>query len=303
MTPKDKIYPKALLQLPRPPRKLYAIGNVELLQNKALAIVGTRKNTEYGRTYTKKFAKELSNAGITIVSGLALGIDSIAHKSSMKSFGKTIAVIGSGFDNVYPTENEKLYREILKNEGCIISEYAPKTKVNMLNFPIRNRIIAGLSYGVLVIEARYRSGSSITAKKAFEQNKPVFCIPNQIGEKTGVGTNNLIKMGAHLVTDVNEILQQIGEEQIANEIKEKIEKNIKKEEAEKKKFENNKFIERRMDRQYRSIYRTIQKGQINIEELAIKTKKSIIELNQKITIMELEGLVETCPGNIIKIKE
>ena len=273
------------------------------MNNKALAIVGTRKNTEYGRIYTKKFAKELSNIGITIVSGLALGIDSIAHRNSMKSLGKTIAVIGTGFENVYPRENNKLYQEILNNEGCIISEYEPNSKVDMSNFPTRNRIIAGISCGVLVIEARYRSGSSITARKAFEQNKPVFCIPNKIGEKTGVGTNNLIKMGAYLVTDVNEILQQIGEKLITDEIKEKIEKNIKIEEEKKTKFENYNVIEQRIDKQYREIYKAIRKGPINIEELAIKTKKSIIELNQKITIMEIEGLVETYPGNIIKIKE
>ena len=303
MTPKDIIYPKALLQLSRPPKKIYAIGNINLLQNKALAIVGTRNNTEYGRKYTKKFARELSNVGITIVSGLALGIDTIAHKSSMESLGRTIAVLGSGFDNVYPKENKKLYQEILENEGCIISEYAPNAKVNMLNFPTRNRIIAGLSCGVLVTEAKHRSGSSITARKALEQNKPVFCIPNQIGEITGVGTNNLIKIGAHLVTDVNEILLELGEKQITDEIKKKLEKELKKEEAEEEKIQNSRSIVKKMDKQFRSIYRALQKQPLNIEELALKTRKSIIEINQKITIMEIEGLVETRPGNIIKIKE
>ena len=274
-----------------------------MLQNKALAIVGTRHNTEYGSKYTKKFARELSNVGITIVSGLAIGIDTIAHRSSMSSLGRTIAVIGSGFDNIYPEENKRLYQEILKNDGCIISEYAPNTKVNMLNLPTRNRIIAGLSCGVLVTEAKHRSGSSITARKALEQNKPVFCLPNQIGEKTGVGTNNLIKIGAHLVTDVNEILIQVGEKPITDEMKKKLEKDIKKEELEEEKIQNKRSIEQKMDRQYRIIYRVLQKQPLNIEQLAVKTKKSIIELNQKITIMEIEGLVETCPGNIIKIKE
>lgn len=303
MTPKDMIYPKTLLQLPRPPKKIYAMGNINLLQNKTLAIVGTRKNTEYGRKYTIKFARELSNVGITIVSGLALGIDAIAHRSSMNSLGRTIAVIGSGFNNVYPEENKKLYQEILKNDGCIISEYAPNTKVNMMNFPTRNRIIAGLSCGVLVIEAKYRSGSSITARKAIEQNKPVFCLPNRIGETTGVGTNNLIKIGAHLVTDVNEILIEIGENQITDETKKKLEKAIMREEAEEEKNQKEISKLKKMDRQYMSIYRALQKQPLNIEELALKTRKSIIELNQKITIMEIEGLVEICPGNTIKIKE
>ena len=300
---KDKKYPKALLQLKNPPQKIYAIGNIKLLQNKALAIVGTRKNTEYGKVCTRKFAKELSNAGITIVSGLALGIDSIAHRSSMKEKGKTIAVIGSGFNNIYPKENKKIYKEILKNKGCIISEYEPQTKVNMLNFPTRNRIIAGLSCGVLVVEARYRSGSSITAKKAFEQNKPVFCLPNKIGEKTGVGTNNLIKKGAHLVTDANEILLEIGEKSITDEIKRKLEIDSAKEEVQENKKQYKKDIYKKIGEQYRAIYEEIYKQPLNIEELSLKTKKSIIELNQKITIMEIEGLVETCPGNIIKVKE
>lgn len=273
------------------------------MQNKAIAIVGARKNTEYGAKFTKKFAKQISSIGITIVSGLAVGIDTIAHKSSMQEKGKTIAVIGSGFNNIFPKENEKLYKEILKNEGCIISEYPPETKVNMLNFPTRNRIIAGLSCGVLVTEARHRSGSSITARKAFEQNKPVFCLPNQIGEKTGVGTNNLIKIGAHLVTDVNEILLQIGEAKLTKVEKERIEKSIQNGEAEEQRVKKEKYKSSKVDKQYKEIYVTLQKGPTNLEELAIKTNKTIIELNQKLTIMEIEGLIETCPGNIIKIKE
>ena len=302
MTPKDVNYPKILLQLSRPPKKLYAIGNIKLLQNKAFAIVGTRKNTEYGRKYTKKFATMLSNLGLTIISGLALGIDTIAHESSMRSSGKTIAVIGSGFNNIYPNENEKLCQEILKNGGCIISEYEPNTKVNMQNFPTRNRIIAGLSCGVLVTEAKFRSGSSITARKALEQNKPVFCLPNQICEKAGVGTNNLIKIGAHLVTDVNEILLKIEEKPITDEIKKKLEINIEREEINEK-IQNKRRIVPKMDKHYRSIYKALLEQPLNIEQLAIKTEKSIIEINQKITIMEIEGLVETFPGNIIKIKE
>ena len=259
ITKEDKEYPEKLRQVDSPPQKLYVLGNTELLKNKAIAIVGTRKNTEYGARYTKRFASQLSNCGITIISGLALGIDTIAHQNSMKGLGRTIAVIGSGFEHIYPNENKKLFNQILQNDGCIISEYSPDTPVNMLNFPLRNRIIAGLSLGVLVTEARFRSGSSITARDAFAQNKPVFCLPNKLGETTGVGPNNLIK---------------------------------------RKDFNISKI-----EKQYRSIFKALQEEPININELARKTQKSIIEINQKITIMEIEGLIEVLPGNIIKIKE
>lgn len=282
----NKNYPKQLLQIENHPKKIYAIGNIELLQNKAIAIVGTRKNTEYGEKYTKKFASQISKAGITIISGLALGIDSIAHQNSMQKQGRTIAVIGSGFENIYPEENIKLFNEIIKNKGCIISEYPPKTEVKMSNFPTRNRIIAGISSGVLVVEAKFRSGSSITAKDAFNQKKPVFCLPNQIGIKTGVGTNNLIKIGAKLVTNVNEILLEINEKLI-EEIDEKEEQNTTKQ----------------IKKEYQNIYKILEKGPIEINELSKKLKENITQINQKLTMMEIEGLIETITGNQIKRKE
>lgn len=284
----NKNYPKQLLQIEKPPEKLYVIGNIELLQKKAIGIVGTRDSTQYGEEYAKRFASKLSKAGITIISGLAIGIDSIAHKNAMKNKGRTIAVIGSGFQYIFPEENKELFYEILENKGCIISEYPPNTKVKMSNFPIRNRIIAGISSGVLVVEAKFRSGSSITATDAFKQKKPVFCIPNQIGVKTGVGTNNLIKIGAKLVTNVNEILLEIGE----NEVEEQ-EEEIKKESKRPIKVEE----------KYKTIYQALEKGEINRDELTKLVKEDIRQINQKITMMEIEGLIETLPGNMVKRKE
>lgn len=204
----------------------------------------------------------------------------------MLNKGRTIAVMGSGFQNIYPKENIELFYEILKNKGCIISEYKPETKVKMSNFPTRNRIISGISKGVLVVEAKFRSGSSITARDAFEQNKPVFCIPNQIGVKTGVGTNNLIKIGAKLVTNVNEILLEINE-------------NIIEDKEEKEEQDTIKII----NKEYKSIYKILEKEPININELSKKLKENITEINQKLTMMEIEGLIETLPGNQIKRKE
>lgn len=284
----DKNYPKMLLKMKKHPKKIYAMGNLKLLQNKALGIVGTRSNTEYGEKVAKQFANKISQTGITIVSGLALGIDSIAHINAMKNKGRTIAVIGSGFNNIYPEENKELFKEILRNRGCIISEYSPEKEVDLSNFPIRNRIITGISEGILIVEAKFRSGSSITAKYAFKQEKPVFCIPNRIGEKTGVGTNNLIKIGAKLVTNVNEILLEIGENTI-NEIEQ--------EESEKV---NHKI---KVNSEYKSIYKIIEKNPIEINELAKILQENIIQINQKLTLMEIEGLIEIMPGNIIKRRE
>lgn len=281
----DKNYPKFLLEIKNRPKKLYVMGNLKLLQNKAFAIVGTRENTDYGAEYTKKFASRISKTGITIVSGLAVGIDAIAHKNSMKNKGRTIAVIGSGFNYIYPEENIGLFDEILENEGCIISEYSPETKVELSNFPTRNRIIAGISKGVLVVEAKFRSGSSITARYGFEQKKPVFCIPNQLGVKTGVGTNKLIKIGAKLVTNVNEILEEIGEKVIEDSegiIEEKLDKKVK------------------IEKEYKTIYEVLKYGPIEVNELSKKLKENIVQINQKLTLMEIEGFIETLPGNIVK---
>ncbi len=298
-------YPSSLLSLQDPPKKLYVIGNIELINNKKIAIVGSRINTEYGEINTKKFAYQLSKKGLTIVSGLAEGIDTIAHQNSMRNKGGTIAVVASGFKNIFPKKNKNLFKNIIKNNGCIISEYSPETKVNMKNFPIRNRIIAGLSLGVLVTEAKFRSGSSITAKRALELGKPVFCLPNKIGEVNGVGTNNLIKIGAHLVTDVNEILVQVGEELIGEKEKMKINEMLEKETKymNKSKEKVKKYKTLKIDKQYIEIYKSLIEKPLNIEELARKTNKSIAEINQKITIMEIEGLIQTYPGNIIKLKE
>lgn len=296
-----------MLEIKKAPEKLYAMGNIELLQNKAIAIVGTRTNTEYGEECTKKFASKLAKIGLTIVSGLAEGIDSIAHKSAMKKEGRTIAVLGSGFNNIFPKENKKLFNEILENDGCVISEYPQNEEKKSSNFPTRNRIIAGLSKGVLVVEAKSRSGSSITARYGFEQAKPVFCIPNKIGVKTGVGTNNLIKIGAHLVTNVNEILLEIGEEAIEGMEDEIIEnqtiedKTI--EEIKEEQVEKNSEKQIIVKKEYREIYKTLEKGTIEVNELARNLKQNIIEINQKLTMMEIEGLIETLPGNRIKRKE
>ena len=203
----SKEYPQKLKNIYDPPKKIYLIGNKDLLYQKGIAIVGARDATQYGKKIAYNLAKELSEQNIVIISGLAIGIDSYAHKGALEK--GTIAVLGSGIDNIYPKENLELAREIIKNKGCIISEYPLGTKPERLHFPQRNRIISGLSDGVVVIEASKKSGALITAEFALEQGKEVFAVPGDINKKQSEGTNQLIKDGAILLTSATDILENI----------------------------------------------------------------------------------------------
>ena len=205
----DDNYPVKLKNIYAPPITIFAKGDISLLNSKSIAIVGSREPSKYGIYVAEKFSKELSKEGITIVSGLARGIDTFAHVGALTSFGKTIAVLGSGIDVVYPKENAKYYREI-SEKGLIISEYIVGTAPESKNFPQRNRIISGLSDGVLVVEARKNSGTMITTDFALEQGKELYVIPGNITSNLSAGTNNLIKEGAKLVTDVYEILEDLN---------------------------------------------------------------------------------------------
>ena len=178
----DSTYPKRLKETKGAPNILYIKGNIEDINLPCLAVVGSRNCTEYGEKWCKFFVKELVKHGITIVSGMAIGIDSIAHKTALKYGGKTIAVLPCGFDNIFPKENVDLYNKILNNNGTIITEYEPKCKAEYQRFLRRNRIVSGLSMGVLVVEAAYRSGTSATARFAKLQKRDVFCIPRKFRE-------------------------------------------------------------------------------------------------------------------------
>lgn len=205
----DDNYPVKLKNIYAPPITIFSKGDISLLNSKSIAIVGSREPSKYGIYVAEKFSKELSKEDITIVSGLARGIDTFAHVGALSSFGKTIAVLGSGIDVVYPKENAKYYREI-SEKGLIISEYIVGTAPESKNFPQRNRIISGLSDGVLVVEARKNSGTMITTDFALEQGKELYVIPGNITSNLSAGTNNLIKEGAKLVTDVYEILEDLN---------------------------------------------------------------------------------------------
>ncbi len=203
----SKWYPEKLRNISSPPKQLYCLGNIELLNSKSIAIIGSRNYSNYGKRVCREFSSNLAKNNICIISGLARGIDSFSHMACLESSGNTIAVLGSGLNIIYPKENEELFNKIIKNNGLILSEYPLDTEPAKQNFPARNRIISGLSDGVLVIEARKRSGTNITVEFALNQGKDVFVIPGNIYSKTSDGTNFLIKEGAIPVTSYEDILQ------------------------------------------------------------------------------------------------
>lgn len=205
----EKNYPEKLNKIYAPPAKLYLLGDESILNKPSIAIIGCREASDYGKKVAFRFAYELAKQGIVIISGLARGIDTCGHLGTVKANGKTIAVLGSGFGNIYPAENKVLCKEILKKGGAILTEYEPDTKPNKINFPARNRIISGLSDGVLVVEAKEKSGTLITVDHALDQGKEVFIIPGNITSNNSYGTNELIKQGAKLVTKVEDILEEI----------------------------------------------------------------------------------------------
>lgn len=207
----DNQYPIKLKEIYDSPTKIYVLGNSKILNKKGIAIVGSRKATTYGKKVALGMAKELSKKGINIISGLAVGIDAFAHIGCIQaqSTGKTIAVLGSGIDKIYPKENIELARKIIKSGGCIISEYPIGTEPQRKNFPQRNRIISGLSNGILVVEAGKKSGALITAEFGLEQGKEIFAIPGDIIKKQSEGCNMLIKDGAKIALSVEEILEEI----------------------------------------------------------------------------------------------
>ena len=202
-------YPPALLQLPQPPPVLFVRGRLELLNRPGIAVVGTRTFSAYGRDAAISFVVGLARAGYVIVSGLARGIDAIAHQTALEVGGDTVAVLGCGLDVPYPPEHRELIARIAER-GCVLTEFPPGARPHKHHFPQRNRIISGLARGVLVIEAAERSGTLITAEYALEEGKEVFAVPGPIHNPTSRGTNRLIQEGAALVTSVADILEVLG---------------------------------------------------------------------------------------------
>jgi len=208
LTFKEDAYPKRLRDIYDPPALLYVRGELKKEDELAVAIVGSRKTSLYGRWITEKVSQELARYGVTIVSGMARGIDSVAHKGAISGGGRTIAVLGCGVDVIYPSENRNLFHQII-NQGAILSEFPMGSPPEGGHFPRRNRIISGLSIGVAVVQASAESGSLITAGYALEQGREVFAVPGNVGAEGSRGTNRLIKEGAKLVETSEDILEDI----------------------------------------------------------------------------------------------
>ena len=203
-------YPKYLKEISHPPPVLYVRGAIHETDEWAIAVVGTRRKTAYGRQVTTDLVRGLVNNNVTIVSGLARGIDSIAHKAAVEMGGRTIAVLGCGLDIIYPSENRSLANRIINGQGALVSEFPIGTKPEAKNFPPRNRVISGLSMGVIVVEAGKRSGALITADFALEQDREVFAVPGNVTSPASRGTNSLIQEGAKLVRNVEDVLEELN---------------------------------------------------------------------------------------------
>lgn len=210
----DEEYPMLLKNIYDPPISLYIIGNKQILNDDAIAIIGCRACSKYGSNVAKELAYNISKQKINIVSGIAKGIDSMAHRGTVLARGKTIAVLGNGLDTIYPAENVELAKVIIKNGGAIISEYPLGEKPQKQNFPERNRIVSGMSKGIIVVEAKEKSGTLITVDFALEQGRDVFVVPGNINQENSKGTNELIKQGAKVITHYKDVLEEYrkGEE-------------------------------------------------------------------------------------------
>ncbi len=270
----DKNYPEILNQSFNSPAILFYRGNIDLLRSNSIAVVGTRKYSNYGKQVLPEIIKPLVKHNLTIVSGLALGIDTLAHSNALNYNGKTIAVLGSSLDkaNIYPTSNRYLADKILDQEGLLISEYPINTIPMKHHFPTRNRIISGLSLGTLVIEAGESSGALITAKYALEQNREVFAIPGPIQVETSKGTNNLIKQGAKPVCTVEDIFEELNIEKIE-------------EYSENKKVLPSSPIEKK-------IIEILNSDPKHIDKIVKLTNLSPSEINSNLIIMEMKGMIK-----------
>lgn len=279
----DKLYPSILKHIKNPPKYLYCNGNINLLESPGIAIIGSRVCTNYGKRIAIEFSKGLSEYGITIVSGMAKGIDSFAHNGALEAGGNTIAVIPCGFNNIYPKENKDLYEKILENNGLIITEYEENEEADSKKFLERNRIVSGLTIGTLVIEGGYRSGTSITANLAKKQGKNVFCIPSNLESSKGITPNKLIKEGAFLVTEVEDIINKYPEMKFTKKKLKKVDENVKEE--------------------YKDIYNCLDyEKTIHINEITKIVKLNISEVSYKLMMLELDDKIISLPGNNYKKK-
>lgn len=277
----SKEYPEKLKNIQCPPFGIYCKGDVSLLNQQSLAIVGTRKPTKYGERITQKLTKDLVKSNFVIVAGMAEGVDSVAHKTALESGGKTIAVLGGGFNAIYPKSNIALFNKIAE-QGLVVSEYKPSDLPVLFHFPIRNRIIVGLSDGVLITEAGLKSGTNYTRDYAIEENRQLFAVPGNIDSEMSEGTNKLIRQFPEtMVLSVDNILDKFGKKHIKEQKKEKIQLSLTDQEILK--------------------YLSLDE-EIHFDQLLSLTKQLPQNLNNCLTTLALRGIICKYPGNYYGLK-
>lgn len=277
-------YPPQLAQIASAPAVLYGRGNLEILKNKSVAVVGSRKFTEYGQRATQGLCRDLVRAGLAIVSGLALGIDAVAHRATLEAGGATVAVLGTGIDDetIYPRDNFNLAQSILASGGTLISEFPPRTPSLKQNFPARNRIMAGLALGTLVVEAAPDSGSLITAGLALEFNREVFAVPGSVFSPQSAGANYLIKNGAKLVESAGDILNELNLNPLKSSASAKI-------------FEPRNAEEK-------SVWSVLGPDPLHVDRIAKLTKLNPAVVGATLALMEIDGAARNVGGqNYIKL--
>ena len=276
----DDDFPDSLKEISGGPVVLYYKGTLKGLNASSVAIVGTRKMTFYGREVTEKFSQELSSFGVTIISGLARGVDTAAHKACLESGGVTVAVLGNGLDSVYPPENKKLADMIIEKGGALISEYPPGSPALPVNFAVRNRIVSGLASSVLVVEGAEKSGTLLTASHAADQGKTVFAIPGQITSPLSKAPLFLLKNGAKMATEVKDVLDEL-------DIEVKVDRD-KMETAMPSVPEEVKIID------------ILENEPLHLDELVRISGSKTSEVSARLTIMEMKGMVRNIGGGIYK---
>ena len=269
-------YPAKLRNIPRPPKQLYCMGDLSLFNTKTVAVVGARKNTVYGKNVALMIGRRLAECGVTVVSGLALGIDAFSHEGALEADGKVIGVLGSGIENMSPKSNKRLMEKGLETGGLVVSEYPPDAGAGIGSYPDRNRIISGLSDALVVVEAALNSGSLITAKHAAEQGRVVYAVPGNINSNSSIGTNLLIRDGAIPLVIIDDLIRDIGAA-----VRQSEERPVEMDSDEEKVFDAIRLM-----------------SGPTIDEIIRVTAYSPEKVNTIITIMEIKGIVESYAGRI-----
>ena len=283
----DPDYPGLLREIPDPPPYLYVYGNLDGSQSN-IAMVGSRHATGYGLTTTRRLSEDLARLGITVVSGMARGIDTAAHEGALMGGGRTIAVLGSGLDRIYPAENDKLYHRIAQT-GAVVSEFALGAKPEAHHFPMRNRMISGMSLGTVVAEASRKSGSLITARLAAEQNREVFAVPGSVQSFKSTGTHTLIKQGAKLVEHTQDIIEELPP--LAH-LSQPREHGPQKDTTD---------VEASLSPDEAAVYHALEPYPVHIDDLARKTGLEPGKLLSILLKLELQGIIQQQPGKLFSI--